>query len=231
MQKRKRKIDKKSIPFFGSGILTDSIRSTEERKFNATGIFTILYAWSFPCNRTLNAVITIFNLPKGVTSVAASVAKRNSRNLKSLSLFDVSSKTNRGNITIPYLIKHKFEHEGFNEIIFSFRDYPGKLKIPLDIHKKEWPNFSEKELEFVKKRGEKFPSFRVTIHCSGCEHAYIFEEILNPIILPKGGVYRFPEESIFICEECEREMDLRDIRGQLRQSLKDTIILGMKGNS
>jgi hypothetical protein len=230
MPKSKGKSERKIKPFFGSGVLADSFRSGESGKINISGIFTILYAWSFPCTRTLNAILTIFNLPKGETSIAVSVSKRNSRKLKSLGLFDVSSDVTKGNITVPYIIKYRFEKEGFHEIIFSFRDYPKKLRIPLDIHKKEWPEFTEEELDFVKSMGEKFPAFRITIHCSGCEHVYIFEEQLNPDIPPKGGVYRFPDDSIFICEECDKEMDLRDIRGQLRSSLKDTITQRMGGN-
>ena len=228
MEKQKRKSETKTKPFFGSGILADSLRASQDGKVNATGIFTVLYAWSFPCNRVLNAVLTIFNLPKGITSIAASVGKRNSRKLKSLGLFDVISKTNGGVITAPYEIKHKFEHQGYNEIIFSFRDYPGKLKIPLDIRKRQWPEFTDKELRFIKTTGSKFPSFRITIHCSGCEHVYIFEEQLNTELPLKGGVHRFPEQGVFICEECDREMDLKDIQGQLRQSLKDTIKQRMK---
>jgi hypothetical protein len=227
----KNKVDKKIKPFFGSGVLADSFRRGESGKTDISGIFTILYAWSFPCTRSIHSILTIFNLPEGETSVAVSIAKRNSRKLKSLGLVDVSSEVSKGHVTVPYIARYKFEKEGIYEIVFSFRDYPGKLKIPLDIHKKLWPQFTDEEIDFVKKSGETFPSFRITIHCSGCEHVYIFEEQLNSEVPAKGGVYRFPEDSIFICEECDREMDLRDIRGQMRASLKDTITLRMGGIS
>ncbi|MBN1762667.1 MAG: hypothetical protein JW878_06300 [Methanomicrobia archaeon] len=231
MAKPKSEKKKKITPFFGSGVLVDSFRLGESGKADVSGVFTILYAWSIPFTRTFSAVFTIFNLPKGATSVAVSISKRRSRKSKSLALLDVKSKENKGDIIVTFSVKNKFEEDGFHDVIFSFRDYPGTLRIPLDIQKREWPEFTEAELGFVKQLGDDSPSFRVNIHCSDCEHVYIFEEQLNPDIHPKGGINRFPENSIFICEECGKEMDLKDIRGQLSASLKDTIAQRMRGKS
>lgn len=223
MSKLKDKKNKKITPFFGSGVLADSIRRGEGRKLDVSGVFTIINAWSIPCTRSFNAVLTIFNLPKGKTSITVTISKKGSQKLKSLASLRVSHEESAGNIIVTYVIKNKFEEDGFHEVTFSFQDYPGKLMLPLKIQKREWPEFNKAELDFVKQLGDASPSFRVNIHCTGCKHAYIFEEQLNPDIPPKGGIYRFPENSIFICKECNKEMDLKDIRAQLRSSLKDNI--------
>jgi len=223
MAKRKNKKNNKITPFFGSGVLVDSSRRGDGSKIDVSGVFTIIYTWSIPCTRSFNAALTIFNLPKGKTSIAVSISKKGSQKLKSLGLLNVSCEESGGNIIVPYAVKNKFEEDGFHEVIFSFRDYPGKLKLSLEVRKREWPEFTKAELDFVKQLGDASPSFRVNIHCSGCKHVYIFEEQLNPDVPLKGGIYRFPENSIFICKECKKVMDLKDIRGQLRSSLKDTI--------
>ncbi len=223
MAKPKSKKNNKITPFFGSGVLVDSSRQGAGRKIDVSGVFTIICAWSIPCTHSFNTVLTIFNLPKGKTSIAVSISKKGSQKLKSLGLFNVTTEQSGGNVIVPSAVKNKFEEDGFHEVIFSFRDYPGKLKLPLEVQKREWPEFTKAELDFVKQLGDTSPSFRVNIHCSGCKHVYIFEEQLNPDIPPKGGIYHFPENSVFICKECKKEMDLKDIRGQLRSSLKDII--------
>ncbi|HEB34441.1 hypothetical protein LCGC14_0885120 [marine sediment metagenome] len=222
MAKPKSKKNNKITPFFGSGVLADSSRRGDGRKIDVLGVFTIIYAWSIPCTRSFNAVLTIFNLPKGKTSITISISKKGSQKLRPLGLLNVFPEES-GDIIVLYAVKNKFEEEGFHEVTFSFRDYPGDIKLPLEVEKREWPEFTKAELDFVKQLGDASPSFRVNIHCLGCKHVYIFEEQLNPDILLKGGIYRFPENSIFICKECKKEMDLKDIRGQLRSSLKDTI--------
>ena len=223
MAKHKSKKNNKIRPFFGSGVLVDSSRQGGGRKIDVSGVFTIIYAWSIPCTHSLNTVLTIFNLPKEKTSIAVSISKRGSQKLKLLGRFNVAIEKSGGNIIVQYAAKNKFEEDGFHEVIFSFRDYPGKIKLSLEVRKREWPEFTKAELDFVKQLGDSSPSFRVNIYCPGCNHIYIFEEQLNPDIPPKGGIYHFPKNSIFICKECKKEMDLKDIRGQLRSSLKDTI--------
>jgi len=223
MAKPKSKKNNKIRPFFGSGVLVDSSRRGSGRKIDVSGVFTIIYAWSIPCTRSFNVVLTIFNLPKGKTSIAISISKKGLQKLKSLGLLNVAPEESGGNVIVPYAVKNKFEEDGFHEVIFSFRDYPGKLKLPLEVQKREWPEFTKAELDFVKQLGDASPSFRVNIYCSGCNHIYIFEEQLNPDIPLKGGIYHFPENSIFICKRCKKKIDLKDIRGQLRSSLKDTI--------
>lgn len=224
------KKEKKIVPFFGSGLLFDSARKGEGGKVDATGAFTVLHVWAFPSStRTFHALITIYNLPKGITSVAVSIAKRGSRQIKSLALFDVESNDEKGNVILHLPIRHKFKKDGYHQIIFSFRDYPGKYKISFEIKSKKWPEFSVNERKLASDLKDAAPSFRVNVHCSDCGHAYIFEEQLITDSTLKGGVERFPESGVFSCVECGRELELDDIRGQLLESLKETLRQQIKG--
>ena len=76
MAKKKRR---KLTPYIGGGILTDNSSIDKSGKMNAYGIFTMFWAWDFPCNRLAEAIITMFNMPKRKTKVIISVKKKGNR--------------------------------------------------------------------------------------------------------------------------------------------------------
>ena len=211
----------------GSGILSDSAKESEQGKIDCYGVFTIFYAWGYPCSRSWNAVITIFKLPKGNTSLIITL-KLKSRIIKSLATANIKSNEPNGVATIKIPLKYSFNEEGSYILEFSLRDSKNKLYIPFEVRTKEWPVFTEKEIEFAKGNPSIPQSLRANVHCNQCEHAYIFEETFIPDMEPKGGVFRFPESGKFDCLECDRVIELRDLQGQLRSSLKDIIIQKFK---
>lgn len=218
-----------AIPVFGSGVITDSIGPTEQSKPSATGIFTMFWAWGFPCNRSCFLITTIFNIPKGDMNIYVSINKKGSRkkneigNAKLYIKKDIDTGTT---ITIP--LQFRFKSEGQYEIICQFRDYAGRLKIPLIVKLKKWPKLTIKEKAFAKKNPKIIRSFRVNARCRNCDHTYIFEETGEVDSEPTGGVLRFPESGVLECGECGNEMNLRDIQGQMRESLKETIKMAMR---
>lgn len=222
---------RKQPPKFGSGVLADSAHADDKGKVSCKGLFTIIWAWAYPCTRSGNILATIFDLPKGTTSVSVSLGKRGSGGKKkSLSLVDVQSEEPAGAMTLHVPFKHRFTEAGRYEVVLKLRDYPGTLRIPFNLREREWPEFSAKEKAFAEKNSDVQSAFRMNVHCASCEHAYIFEESLLSAE-PKGGVLPFPDSGVFVCEECGRKLQLRDMQGQLRQSLKDNIAAQMRRSS
>jgi len=224
---KKKAAEKHINPILGSGILANSSSLSQIGKLDCLGIITIFWAWAFPCIRHWQALITIFNLKKGKTPITVSIGKRNSIKLSSLLMMDIEVKDNFSTITVPILLNYKFSETGLYDLVISFKNYPGKLKIPFEVREKKWPVITEAEKCFIKEQKIFFPKFQVNVHCNKCNHVYVFEESIEEIKNGKSGVYRFPENGNFECIECGDILHLKDIQGQLRSALKDVILKQM----
>lgn len=224
----KKSIAKKYInPILGSGILANSSSRSKIGRLDCLGIITVFWAWAFPCIRHWQALITIFNLKKGKTPIAVSIGKRNSRNLSSLLIMDIEIEDNLSTITVPLALRHSFSEAGLYDLVISFQNYSGKLKIPFEVREKKWPVITKAEKRFIKEQKNFSPKFQLNVHCDKCNHVYVFEESIEEIKSGKGGVYRFPENGDFECIECGNILHLKDMQGQLRSALKDTILKRM----
>jgi len=220
---------KKFMGRLGSGLLSDSAKMSEHRKIDCYGVFTIFYAWGYPCSRSWTATITIFELPKGESSINV-VLKKKRKIIKSLTSIKVSSGEPNGVSTITIPLKHRFMEPGSYIIECKIDNNKNKLKIPFEVRTKDWPEFTVDEINFAKENPSIPQSLRATVHCEKCEHAYIFEETFLPDMQTKGGVYRFPETGKFICLDCNHTIELRDIQGQLRETLKVMISQKMRAS-
>lgn len=220
--KFKRRTPQKYIGKLGSGLLSDNVKSSEKGKVDCYGVFTIMYAWGYPCSRTWKATITIFELPKGKTSITVNLMKGN-KIIKALANVTIETDEPNSVIVVPIPMKYRFEKHGLYNLEFSLKDNKNKLRLPFEVRTNEWTQFTEKEIEFAKGNSSIPQSIRANVHCDKCEHAYIFEETFLPELELKGGILRFPESGKFECEECDHAIELRDIQGQLRASLKEII--------
>jgi hypothetical protein len=224
---KKRVNVKTKNPILGSGILANSISRSQIGKLDCSGIITIFWAWAFPCIRHWQALATIFNLKKGKTPITVSIGKRNSIKLSSLLMMDIEVKDNLSTITVPIMLNYKFCELGLYNLVISFKDYPDKLKIPFEVREKKWPIITNDEKRFIKEQKGFFPKFQANVHCEKCKHVYVFEESIGAIKSGKGGVFSFPENGVFECVECGTTLQLKDLQGQLRSALKDTILKQM----
>lgn len=216
-----KKKQRRKLPRFGGGILTDNISLADTGKINAHGIFTMFWAWDFPCHRRGIAIITFFDLPKRKTKVVVSVKKKGSKAKKMASLTVESKGEAPPPIpTIP--LTFTLTSAGSYELVFSIYGGRRKLKIPFEVRKKDWPQFTKVEREFARTNPNCIKSIRANMQCNKCSYAYVFEESLLDIP-PDGGVQRFPESGEFECVNCNHILRLRDLQGQLRTSLKEQI--------
>jgi len=224
----KKRVNIKPInPILGSGILANSSSRSQIGKLDCLGIITIFWAWAFPSITHWKALITIFNLKKGKTAITVSIGKRNSIKLSSLVMMDIEVKDNLSSITVPIVLNYKFSELGLYNLVISFKNYPGKLKIPFEVREKKWPVITNAEKRFINEKKGFFPKFQANVHCDKCDHVYVFEESIGEIKNGKGGVFSFPENGVFECIECGNILHLKDMQGQLRSALKDIILKKM----
>jgi len=223
-----KKKQRKPSPRFGGGILADSAAKIDSGKVNVQGIFTLFWAWDFPCERRGVAIITLFDLPKGKTKLLISIKKKGSK-AKKLTTIIVDYEKDTPPLTSIVATSFTFTSSGSYELLFSIPRTSKMLKIPFEVRKKTWPQFTKAEIEFAKANPNTVKSIRANIHCSKCSYAYVFEETL--LETPSdGGVYRFPESGRFRCVNCKHTLRLRDVQGQLMVALKEQIkqVMGKK---
>ncbi|MEN6627928.1 MAG: hypothetical protein ABFD69_17010 [Candidatus Sumerlaeia bacterium] len=216
----------KSHPGFGGALLADSATQTDTGKVNLQGIFTMFLAWGFPCSRTWFLTFTAFDVPNYDTSVSIGVRKAGSSSISKLSNVKVSEGS-KGPSTVSVQLRHRFNSAGRYELVCTFRKSVKKLRIPFEVRCREWPEFSEEEIAFSRKDSHIPMRIRANVQCKKCSHAYIFEEAVLQQ-KSKGGIQRFPTNGRFKCEECGHTMNLLDIQGQMRASLKELVRNAMK---
>ncbi|MHC4060388.1 MAG: hypothetical protein ACYSUC_06755 [Planctomycetota bacterium] len=217
---------RKPSPRFGGGILADSTTITNSGKVNAQGIFTLFWAWDFPCERHCAAIITLFDLPQGKTKMPVSIKKKGFR-AKRLTTIPVAYKKDIPPLTQSVALNFTLTSSGSYEFLFSIPRTSRTLSIPFEVRKKTWPQLTKAEIDFAKTNPNCIKSIRANINCSKCSHAYVFEETVLETP-PAGGVHRFPASGRFKCVKCKHALRLRDVQGQMTSALKEQIEQAMK---
>ena len=215
---------KKNTPFFGGGLLADGFKKDTSGKYTATGVFTEVWAWDFPCERNFAVIVTIYELPKSTISLLISIRRKYSTDSKVIASASLESEVDNNHVVIPIPLQLKFERPGNMQIECSFKEHKNKLIIPFRIKKKDWPEFTSKEISFVKKHKNIPNRTTVTVQCKSCKYNYIFvDSIINDTKEFTKGAYKFPESGVFECKECGQIINLRDLQGRMRASLKTLI--------
>jgi hypothetical protein len=215
----------KPLPRFGNGLLSDDARADKTGKMHAFGIFTMFWAWDFPCQRNAHAVITLFDLTKQI-KVNISIRKKGEKERK-LTTFDITTpdyKKNPAPLITNVNLQLSFDSEGDYELIFSIPRNRNKLKIAFRVKQNDWPKFTNAEIKYAKSNPNSISPRRISIQCPKCKRVYNFEEsILHKT--PDKGVEQFPETGKYKCIEsnCTHTLELRDLQGLLRNSLKNEI--------
>lgn len=220
--------DATKMPFLGSGVICDQL-SRQKGKPAAHGIFTHMYAWAYPCNRSWFLIFSVFGATEFPIEGDISVRKKGGRQ-KSVKKekFTVTedevlwTSQNLSAVTVNVKLGCEFGSPGLYEILISLDRSSSKLRIPLVLQTMPWPDFTEKEIGLAKKKGIPL-SIRVNVACPKCKAAYIFEETIMEDEAHPTGVLSFPSSGLFECIDCGHELNLKDIQGQVRQTLKERL--------
>ena len=222
---------KKLMPRFGSALLSSEVTSSGiPKKVDIQGVLTVFWSWGFPCQRDWFIVLTLFNLQAGKTSIIISLRKQNHKEMTSLQVLDVEVDADNASATIPVRLHSTFLSEGRYEVVCAFPgDTRQRLKVPFIVKQQQWPVFEENEIDFVKSHPECLSTMSVNVHCKECKHVYVFQEsILSSATA--GGAIAFPENGEFECEDCGHVIQLKDIQGRARSTLKALLKNVMGGN-
>lgn len=208
---------------FGGGVLAEGATKYEGRKVDARGIINVFWAWAFPCSRNAQALLGVLNLPRGRSTLRISYRKMGSR--RTTSAVEVVVKSPRAGAvnTIPVPMSFRFESPGEYEVIARLSRTRQVARIPFVVQSRKWPRFTKVEKQFIEKHPSDIPQVMTSVECSSCNTPYRFAEILADPTMPPKGILPFPTGDEFECEECGKTIHLRDVRGQIRQSLKQAI--------
>ena len=224
----------RGAPRFGGAILADGVTRSDAGRMDARGIINVFWAWGFPCFRGANAVFTLFNLRNRRHSLVVSFRKSQSRIGRSLSvvdIVDIEVGRSGGVIAIHVPLRLRLESEGDYEVLGQLRGTPAKHRVPFVVRLKPWPRFTSAEKEAVHNNPSLASQLRVTVECPKCKATYTFQESVAPDIALPHNVNPFPSSGVFECEQCGQDIPLRDVQGQIRDSLKSRIARSRAGAS
>lgn len=216
---------KPSMPRFSSGILCNTV-STVNNAIECGGLFTAFVAWAFPTTiRQWFLVMSVFDLPIGKSGITISIAagKTGTGRKTTLATVDIERKGEELGTVLQFPLIYKFQKAGYYCLIVNLRGSTRKQVIPCKVHLKDWPEFSRKELELLRSKPSIPSSIRTDVNCSECGHTYHLEESVLPEHESLGGVESFPETGIIECDTCGHEMHVKDIQGQIRDSIKAAV--------
>lgn len=220
---------KKQSPILSGAIFCNSSSPGESGKVDCRGIFTSFLVWAYPTSlRLWHAILTLHNLPEGASSVTAAISYGRGKKTNLATANIKNKKEGLGNI-IRIQLGYRFEREGMYILHFNIVGSTASIRVPVKVKTQPWPNFTKKQLEFLKKNPSIPHSIRMNVLCSECSRPYVFEETVFRDETLAGGVFPFPESGLIECESCSHKMHLKDIQGQLRSSIKTAVVNAMKG--
>lgn len=212
-------------PWFGGGIISDSARPQNSGKIDTHGIFTNMYCWGYPAFRAWSLVVTIFDLPRVKTPVLIGIKRKGNSEIDTIAIVDVKDESNDNSHSLLVDLGYRFQKEGDYEIITYFKDYPARFKTNIRIRTRDWPIFSENEIQVLEKNKALLPhKVSAQVKCSQCNQHYVFEEKILDSVEYSGGTTPFPENGIYECDSCGHRLKLKDIQGQIRATIKDNLI-------
>jgi hypothetical protein len=206
----------------GSGLLFDSV-TEEEKIFCGSDLVTYFYTWAYPSSHIVQAVFTLFDLNKGKTTVDFYLRRQDAKSKKALTRFTITANDSMSSYVFNTALSFDFKKSGRYYVVATLAEFKSQIEIPFDVIHRLWPSFTKKEIDFINSNNEKRHSIRVNIVCKTCKRDYIFEENFNKSKTLSTGALEFPKSGKFICKECDNIIELKDIQGRLRYSIKRLI--------
>lgn len=215
-------------PMFGGAVFCNSVSKGEQGKLDCHGVFTSFLAWAYPTvHRSWHAVFTIYNLPSGLLTVTISISSKNNNKLQLGKMKLEKTKDDIG-IVLDALLLHQFDQEGFYDVHFESEDIPKSLIVPVRVVTKPWPKFTKKQLDFLRDNPTVPHSVRMNVLCAECSRPYIFEYSIFSDEKFADGVLPVPNSGEYECDSCGHLIMLKDLQGQVRDSIKKAVVNAMR---
>ena len=212
-----------------AAIFCNSASKGESGKVDCKGVFTSFLAWSYPTSvRSWVALLTVYGLPTGTTTITASISQGKGRKTR-LAKADIQRVKGDLGSVIYMPLGYQFPSEGFYSVHFNVVGTTKTLRVPLLVATQPWPRTTKRQREFFQSHPAIPHSIRMNVLCSNCSRPFMFEENILPEEELAEGVLPFPESGKLKCGSCSRTLHLKDIQGQLRSSLKTAVVTAMRG--
>ena len=208
---------------FGGAILANDYERTEAERVNIFGVINVFWAWGFPSHRQWKVIICLLGLPKGDTHLEIFLANHDNNERIRLQDFSIAVDTNNAAISVPIALNRQFFQPGEYATVVSLVGTDEQKSIPFEVRQKDWPEFSEEEITFARENPNAPNTIRTNIQCAACENPYIFEEAVLPEHEFPSNVHQFPASGEFECTDCGEILQLKDLHGQAREALRDTL--------
>ena len=221
-------MSKKASPQLAGAIFCGSASRGDSRKVNCRDVFTSFLAWAYPTSlRSWHAILTIHDLLRDTTTISVAISYGRGKKT-TLETADIQrGKVDLGNVIVVPL-RYQFEKEGLYTIHFTVVGSTPTLKVPVKVVTKRWPRFTNKQLQFLKENPSVPHSIRMNILCSDCSRPFNLEESVLPDAKLAGGVLPFPDTGEILCESCGHILHVKDIQGQLLESIKNAVSEAMR---
>jgi len=222
-------MSKQSTPQIMSAVFCDSASKAKSAKMDCKGVFTSFLAWAYPTSiRTWHAVLTLYSLPKGTTTIAVSISLGRGKKTTLASIDILRGKVDIGTvISVP--LHYRFPQEGSYNVHFNIVGTTASLKTKLLVFTQPWPRTTKRQRDFLKSNPTIPHSIRMNVLCSECSRPFILEESVLPEEQFAEGVLPFPDSGKLECGTCSHILHLKDIQGQLRSSIKAGAEAAMRG--
>lgn len=222
-------MSKKSTPQLAAAVFCNSASKGESAKMDCKGVFTSFLAWAYPTSiRIWRAVLTVYSLSKGTTTITASISRGRGKKTTLASADIQRGKVDVGTI-INMPLSYRFPQEGFYNIHFNVVGTTASLMIPLLVSTQPWPRTTKRQRDFLKSNPAVPHSIRMNVMCSECSRPFMLEESVLPDEQFAEGVLPFPDSGKLECGTCSHILHLKDIQGQLRSSIKAGVTAAMRG--
>ena len=222
-------MSKKSTPQLVAAVFCNSVSRGKSAKMDCKGVFTSFLAWAYPTSiRTWHAVLSIYSLPKGTTTITVSISRGRGKKTTLTSADIQRGKVDVGTI-INMPLSYRFSQEGFYNVHFNVVGTTTSLKIPLLISTQQWPRMTKRQRDFLKSNPAIPHSIRMNVLCSECSRPFMLEESVLPDEQFAEGVLPFPDSGKLECGTCSHILHLKDLQGQLRSSIKAGVTAAMRG--
>ena len=222
-------MNEKHLPKLAGAVFCNSATQGEGGKVDCRGVFTSFLAWAYPTAiRNWHAILTVHDLPPGTTSIAVAISRGRGKKTTIATADIQRGKPDLGTV-VNLPLRFRFQAEGFYTVHFTVVGTRRSLNVPVKVTTKKWPRFSKKQLQFLRDNPAVPHSLRMILVCSDCSQPYTFEESVLPDADLPGGVLAFPDSGTFECPGCGHVLHVRDIQGQLRDSMLNAVSGAMKG--
>ena len=206
-------------PMFGNAVICDNATIQDSGKINVNGIFSTIWAWAYPAQRNWSIVFTIFDMPQIETELEILIQKGNKILIKSIPS-KIKKRSYDKDFTYSTPFELSFLTDGFYKIVCRLTEFNVITEIPFRVRTKKWPVFDlEKINSLYPDNVNKSSVISLSVECGNCNQLYTFEDSIHPEHTMKEGVLLFPEDGEFHCTKCNTIIHLRDLQGQIRESI------------